>query len=1158
MLYVHRSERADHLVEVLAGILADPLEDPFASEVVAVPTRGVERWLAQRLSHRLGGTPGRGDGVAANIAFPFPGSLVGAAVAAASGLDPGKDPWVPERAVWPLVKVVDEHLGDLFLKPLADHLEASSPRRDDGALMRFAAVRHVADLYDQYGVHRPELIRSWARGERGEGVADSQLWQADLWRLLRERIGVESPAERLGVAVARIAGEPDSVTMPTRVSLFGLTRLPASYLLVLKALAEARDIHLLLLHPSGALWQEVSERLGQLPSAPGGLRRSDDPTSGLPKNPLVRSWGRDARETQLVLAAQGASSGEYRPVADDPRNHILHRLQSAIRIDVAPPGEPPAGAVDERPILEDGDRSIQIHACHGRYRQVEVLRDAVLHLLSTDETLEPRDVIVMCPDVEAFAPLVQAVFAEERSSDSGDPGSRELRVRLADRSLRQTNPLLAVAAGLLDLADGRLTASQVLDLAGREPVRRRFRFDDDELTVLERWVIEMGSRWGLDAEHRQRWKLGGLGTNTWESGLDRLLLGVAMSEEDCRLFEGTLPVDDVASTDVDLAGRFAEYLSRVGGAIRSLSGRRTVAEWVDSVTLATEALACTDLRDGWQSDQLRRVLDEVAVEAAIAAVPQIGPANASSLAEARPTLTAPEVRALLANRLKGRPTRANFRTGDLTVCTLVPMRSVPHRVVCLLGLDDGIFPRHPWRDGDDIVSADPHVGDRDPRSEDRQLLLDALMAATDHLVITYSGRDERTNRPRPPAVPIAELLDAIDQTVRPPEGHGRARDALLIQHPLQSFDPRNFQEGTLGTLGAWSFSKVDLEGAKAMVGPRVTSRPFLDNPLPAWDSEVISLESLVGFVKSPVQWFLRERLGIYVNGSRDEPDDSLPIELSALEEWGFGDRLLRAVLDGAGLEEALEVERARGLLPPEPLVGALIDSVVPSVDQLAQRVQSLPCSGSEARSVEINLRLACGRTLIGTVAGVTGSTLVNCVYSRLAAKHRLEAWVRFLALSAGQPGLATSAVTIGRSGSRKAGAGTISELRFPDPDNSAPSEAAVLLEKVIDLYDRGMREPLPLYCKTSSEWAAGRRDGDDADSHAKKAWDGDRFEGESMEEAHLLVLGGRVPFHSLFESAPREDESGLGWDGSEPSRFGRLARRLWDDLLVHESVRFFG
>lgn len=1138
MLYVHRSERADHLLEVLADILSVPLEDPFTPEVVAVPTRGVERWLTQRLSHRLGCSAGRADGVAANIDFPFPGSLVGAAIANATGLEPEKDPWTPERAVWPLLEVVDDHLTVPFLEPLAKHLEASSPRRADGALTRFAAVRHIADLYDQYGVHRPEMIRSWARGDEIESLDGRHKWQAFLWRLLRERIAVESPAERLETAALSIRTDPTLVDAPLRVSLFGLTRLPVSYLMVLEALARARDVHLFLLHPSGALWDSVLKAVAPA-SAP--LRRSDDPSASLARNPLLKSWGRDAREMQLVLTAKGASDGIYRPVEQDPRGRLLHLVQSAIRSNGEPVGVPRPEVEDMRPVMQNDDRSIQIHSCHGRYRQVEVLRDSILHLLSSDSTLELRDVIVMCPDVEAFAPLVQAVFAAEPVSQSGEASLQELRVRLADRSLRQTNPLLGVAAALLELAEGRLTASQVLDLAGRDPVRRRFRFDDDDLALLERWVIDMGTRWGLDGEHRQHWKLGSLRTNTWETGLDRLLLGVAMAEEDYRLFGGTLPVDDVASTDVDLAGRLAEYVSRLADAMRRLAGRRTVEEWVGLLARATETLASADARESWQSDQLRRVLDEVAGEA--------------GNQRTQPLLSVPELRSLLGNCLKGRPTRANFRTGDLTVCTLVPMRSVPHRVICLLGLDDGLFPRHPGRDGDDIISSDPYVGDRDPRSEDRQLLLDAILATTDHLVVTYSGRDERTNRVRPPAVPVAELLDTIDRTMRAPAGFTLPRDLVLAQHPLQSFDSRNFQSGALGANGPWGFSQVDLEGARALVGPRRSTSPFLDSPLPAQGDRVISLESLVGFVKSPVQWFLRERMGIYVNGSRDEVEDRLPIELSSLEEWGFGDRLLRALLDGADLEEALKVERARGFLPPEPLIGSVLDTVVPVVEELAQEAGSLPCFETKPRSVEINVQLPSGRSLVGTVAGVRDSTIVNCIYSKLAAKHRLESWVRLLALTASGTDLAPSAITLGRSGRRAAGRVAISEMRVQAEGGSARSIAVVLLGKLIDLYERGITEPLPVYCKTSSEWAAMSRRGDDSDKYAREAWDGDRFDGESSEEAHVMVLGGRAPFSALFEQAPRDDERGPGWVESERSRFGRLARRLWDDLLDNESPR---
>src|SRR5205807_3466281 len=214
-----------------------------------------------------------------------------------------------------------------------------------------------------------------------------------------------------------------------------------------------------------------------------------------PRNDLLTSWGRDAREMQLVLGASGEYADHHHPLqfAGDT---LLQRIQADVRADRSPPGAPFPGHDDERPLLDPGDRSLQIHACHGRARQVEVLRDAILHLLAADPTLEPRDVIVMCPDIETFAPLIQATFgagevAPEDSAPSDtldEPSAIDLRVRLADRSLRQTNGVLAVVAELLDLVPERITASQVLDFADRDPVRRRFRIDDDDLTRLQSWI----------------------------------------------------------------------------------------------------------------------------------------------------------------------------------------------------------------------------------------------------------------------------------------------------------------------------------------------------------------------------------------------------------------------------------------------------------------------------------------------------------------------------------------------------------------------------------------------------------------------------------------------------------------------------------------------
>ena len=337
LLHVHRAERADALIEALGGILADPLADPFTPEVIAVPTRGIERWLTQRMSTRLGAANGGSDGVCANVAFPPPHALAASAVAVATGVDPELDPWRPERAVWPLLEVVGECLEEPWLRSLATHLGT----RHDAArrARRFATVRHVAELLDRYSLHRPGMVRGWARGE--VDLPEEAAWQAELWRRLRDRLAEPSPAERLEAACERLRAAPALLDLPERVSLFGLTRLPEGHLDVLRALAAGREVHLFLLHPSPALWQRIAGR-------PPVVRRSEDATAALPANRLLASWGQDAREMQLVLGTH--ERAEHHHALDrDPGDTLLARIQADVRADRAPAGAPLPGAADTRP-----------------------------------------------------------------------------------------------------------------------------------------------------------------------------------------------------------------------------------------------------------------------------------------------------------------------------------------------------------------------------------------------------------------------------------------------------------------------------------------------------------------------------------------------------------------------------------------------------------------------------------------------------------------------------------------------------------------------------------------------------------------------------------------------------------------------------------------
>ena len=1135
------------MVDGLRDVLAKPLADPFAAEIVAVHTRGMERWLSQRLSAHVGATPGDADGVCANVAFPFPGRLTRAAVAAAAGIDAERDPWLAERLLWTLVELIDENWDEDWLRYLISYV-MGRPAEGAGPVAgrRIAAARKAANLFDRYALLRPAMVQAWARDEDtdGEGgpLEPEFTWQAELWRRARARLALPSPAERLESACARIRDEPASVELPERLSLFGLTRIPAAQVQVLRAIAENRDVHLFALHPSPDLWARIA------PQAPAPRRRADDPTAGTPANPLLRSWGKDARELQLVLTGDGAVADKHHPHEAEGES-LLSRIQADVHADREPPGIPVPSAPDARAVLEPGDASIEIHACHGRARQVEVLREAILHTLDADPSIEPRDVIVMCPDIETFAPLIHATFGsveplpvearERRVAGAAAAAAPELRVRLADRSLRQSNPLLGVLDRVLGLAPGRLTASQVLDLADAEPVRRRFAFDDDDLSQIEAWVAAAGVHWGIDGAHRALFQLSSVAEGTWRAGLDRILVGTVMSEDRQRLFERVLPLDDVPSDSIALVGRFVEFLDRLRRAVDRLGEPKPIAGWVPALAEIADDLCATLPWELWQRTELARILGEFADEGT--------DGGRSQPAELR----LEEVHLLLGERLQGRPTWTNFRTGHLTVCTLMPMRSVPHRVVCLLGLDDGAFPRHGAADGDDLTLHDPLIGERDARLEDRQLLLDAMLSATDRLIVTYTGNDERTNLRRPPAVPIAELFDVIDQTARTESG--AAAERVRIRHPLQPFDPRNFTPGMVRGSRSWGFSEVDLEGARAAAGPRVPRSAFLSTQLSDVEGQVLELDDLVRFVETPVRAFLSQRLDISVFRSDDQIEDSLPIELDPLQKWGVGDRLLESRLRGVELVDAREAEMARGQLPPGRLAVPALEEIAATVENIVAEIAKTPPSEIEPTSVDVRMPIGAGRVLGGTVSGVRGDTLRLAIYSRVGPKHRLGSWVRFLALTAAYPERAFEAFVIGKARSSRRGRVTIATLDSLGEDSATRRERALEgLATLIDLYDRGMREPLPIACKASAAYAAAHRDGDDAEKAARGEWESSwNRDGEDKAEEHRLVWDGIRPFDDLLASLRRPDE---GWGQPEPTRFGSLALRLWTDLLALERI----
>lgn len=1072
-LHLRRAERTHTLADGLASLLAESLPDPFVQELVLVPAKGVERWLSQRLSDRLG--------VCAGVQFRSPRSLMAEITGT---LD--DDPWSPDALVWPLLSAIDDNLHQPWAAPLATHLGLfeAGEERELRQGRRYAVARRLAGLFASYARQRPQLLISWLDGD---AVEPDLAWQPPLWRALVSRVDATPPHVRHATVLARLREAPSE--LPARISLFGHTRLPVTDVELLEALATHHDLYLWLPHPSDTLWHTLRDERGPAP------RRADTGHRAV-RHPLLATLGRDVRELQRVLP--DPASDEYLS-GTTFSDTLLGWLQSDLAADeIRPRGRE----------LAVGDRSVQVHSCHGPARQIDVLREVLLGLLADDPTLEPRDILVMCPDIETYAPLISARFGLGESVPGAHP-AHQLRVRLADRALVQTNPLLTVAAQVLGLASGRATASEVLNLAESAPVRMRFGFTDDDLDAITAWVREANIRWGFDPEHRAPYGVDFL-HNTWRFGIDRVLTGVAMSEDSHAWLGTTLPLDDVSSNRVELAGRFAEFITQLHTTVTSLTGTRPLDEWLSALSSGIDALS-EDAED-WPRAQMLREFAEIQ-------------------AHADPVLLRlSDIRALLDRHLAGRPTRANFRTGTLTVCTMVPMRSVPHRVVCLVGLDDGVFPRLGAVDGDDALARDPMTGERDIRSEDRQLLLDAIGAATETMVLTYTGANECSGQARPPAVPLAELLDALDVTTARP-----VRSRVHVVHPLQPFDIRNVTPDGVIPGHPFTFDTTALIAARASAGARAERPPFISGPLPAPAVTDVALADLAAFFNHPIKGFFRA-LDYTLPWDVDGVSDNMPVEIDALEEWSVGDRMLADMLRGMSPADAQQAEWRRGTLPPGQLGWRRVSELRDRCAALAEETRGYRTD--DTRAFDIDIDLGGSRRLTGTVSPVFGERLVSVTYSRLDAKHLLQSWIPLAALAAHDPQQDWSTVCIGRA------------RRGPRPlarTLGRPTDPMGVLRDLVAIYDAGRREPLPLPLKTSYAWADARQTRDDPELQAGYRWRSGNFPGEDADPAVERAFGKGVWLRQLMQPLrPGEETEG------ETNRLGAYSARLWLPLLRAE------
>ncbi len=1129
MLHVAVAESAPLVVDELAEVFRSVTADPFDPEWVAVPTAAMRRWIALELAARLGASPGGSDGIAANIRFEFPGvlpRLIYEAGEADHALAVQR--WRSDRLPWSVLRVLEGHRDDPHLGPLAAMESATTP---------LSAAQRVATLFDRYHQHRPEMVRHWAAGRDldalGAPLGVDHRWQPYLWRLVRHEIGVASLPEALPAHLARLRSAELEVDLPSRIAVVGLANLPggASYLEVLEALSAHRNVHVVLIAPSVAAFASAAQL--RAPSATARLRSEVDfDRDG--SHPLGRSWGRLHFETALLLADAGIPVSHRAAPRSPAAGTRLATFRAAVRADLDPRSD--SGGDDPRPGPPASDSSVQFHACHGMTRQVEVLRDALLHLFVADPTLTEDDVVVVCPSIDRFEPVIRAVLGP--SVDAGSSVHNEavaapaLRYRITDRSIRALNPILSALEVLLEAAAGRFEASTVLDLLAMGPLRRRFGLGEDDLGRIADWVQATTVRWGLDAEDRVRFGLPReLNAYTWRHGLDQVLVGAAVRAdgEDGEFAIGETAPVDVDGDDVSVLAAFSSVLAHFDILATEARQPRPIDEWVQLLEGLIDDLLAAEPDNDWQT---RAAIDALHLVVARSE----GVEGPSPVA-----VSFDDLRLALSDAFAGAPGRPDHFRGGVTITSIRPMGWLPFRVVCLLGMDQASLGAE-GVDADDVLAQTALIGDRDPRAEFRQSLLSVVVSAVDHLIVVRDGHDVLTNQTVPQAVPVAELHDALLGSTRSSIPGTAAR--IEVDHPRQAYDVRCFEPGALGVAGAWSFDPLAAAGAQARQQRDGIASPFLTAPLEPTPTDSISLDDLRAVLIHPIRGFLTRRLEVGIGGSEDPASSLLPVVLDPLEEWAAGDRLLRMRRDGHTVAEWTRYESFRGSLPPGRLGDTTEQALAEEVESMLDSYELL--GGGRDEPTPVNVTLPSGVQLHGEANRAVGPTPDgqfsgdgpgSIRFTRPRPDRFITPWIDLMMLTACWPETTWRALIVRRAPKRD-GQPTVDHLGVAGRDPSERHSTAIAaLTLAVDAYRRALSEPIPLFPKLSRRLVV------DDGTPIRSAWSSQHGFGDQRDAAVALAYGS-YGFNELMQLPARTDDP----PGAVPGRVQRFAAWFWGGL----------
>lgn len=959
MFTVYYSNNLTSLAAMLIQVQkVSPNPNPFESETILVQSQGMAQWLQMRIADELG--------VAGQFAFPFPTSFLWQQYRLLFPHLPKENIFERNTLIWRLMRLIPLHIDEPEFKVLKGYL-SEEKEEAQYQLKLFQLANKIADLYDQYLVYRPHWLIHWENSELQaifEEIKNHYLnqnkesdiythiqWQGTLWNYLVEEIKSDTD-EDIFITSHRAylqkqyfnkldnLTETEKTLLPQRIFIFGISSLPATQLAVLKKLSEHIDVHLFFLNPSEIYWGDNIEdkAIEKLALKQQFSTTELDALLAQQGNQLLAMWGKQGREffAQLVELESPQIEAFFPELAENNLAAVKNAILTGQPVEIYQP-----------------DNTIQVHACHSIMREVEVLHNKLLQLFEENTTLSPKDIIVMSSDIEQYAPYIQAVFSRYKKGDK-----RYIPFAISDQKISQIDPVIASFIYLISMQESQFNAEEILDLLEVNAISEKFEFNQEELTLLREWIKSAGVRMGLsiDNTHWQNF-------NAWENGLDRLLLGNSLKAENGVWVE-RIALDESYGLSAELVGKLANFLEKLTAWSKLLTESHTSQTWkIEILDFISQFYA----ENSESTFSLHSIIETITLIDS-----RITQANFTGL------INIEVLQLLLQENLNQAQNQLHFLAGKVNFCTLLPMRAIPFKVVCLLGMNEGDFPRQHRHNGFDLMQFAPKKGDRAKRDDDRYLFLEALLSAQEVFYLSYIGETLTKNEPLYPSILVSQLLENLCEN-----SESLLPSDWIKKHPMTVFSHRN-QE---------SYDNEWLQ----LFDKSSDFKPFLsENHLNILSDSTIELQTLIQFVQNPVKYYFNHTLGIYFNLDENIIQETEPFSLSGLENYQLLSHLVE--INPEQLDTFIQEARLKGELPV-----AYFGEI--NARKLNQRITLLretisPYLSQEAKVLSLELSLENHCQLFANVQNVYSDNVIFWRVGGLRDKDIIQLWLYHLLLSA--------------------------------------------------------------------------------------------------------------------------------------------------------------